>query len=75
MSKENRVEFYYLPEFYKSKSDNKISIFRNANDDEATIVDTALDMHMDGKTILIRPANKKELKRADQELLDLLRKG
>ena len=75
MSKENRVEFYYLPQFYIQKSNGGIAFLQDAESHLAVGYGDLAPFMDANKIIVIRPANKKELKKADQELLDLLKKG
>ena len=78
MKKAKRVEFYYLPKFYAEGSKDVLAIFRRMVDGKSltATLETDVDLLMQGgETIVIRPANKKELRKADQELLELLKKG
>jgi len=75
MKKANKLEFYYLPSFYEENSGAKMALVRGVGDGAPFTNFGGLASFMDGRAIVIRPANKKELRKADQELLELLKKG
>ena len=74
MKKANKVEFFYLPKFYSEQSGGVMSVVLQVGDDRVPDL-SKLEGFMDGSVIVIRPANKKELRKADQMLLELLKKS
>jgi hypothetical protein len=69
-----KVKFYYLPDFYNVKSDGKIGGYRDKDDNDVEVsVLLSPTYAASGDTVIIAPASKRQLAKADAELLAIIK--
>jgi hypothetical protein len=70
-----KLKIYYLPSFYNEKSGGIIGFYR---DDKGENIDISIFLQpsylaKDGVTVIIAPASKRQLAKADAELLAIIK--
>ena len=68
-----KVKFYYLPDFYSIKSNGAIGGFRDKDDKNASADDILSSASWDLNTVIIAPASKRQLAKADADLLIVIK--
>ena len=68
-----KIKFYYLPDFYNVKSEGKIGGFRDKDDTNVGPADILSSASWDLNTVIIAPASKRQLAKADADLLAIIK--